>query len=69
MESLGANGNSGMTMPRDYSQNLITKAKKITPCAYIMIMANYPKNILTKKAKKMALKSITKEKAICQKNF
>ena len=69
MESLGANGNSGMTMPRDYSQNLITKAKKITPCAYIMIMANYPKNILTKKAKKMALKSTTKEKAICKKNF
>ena len=64
-----ANGNSGMTMPSGYSQNLITKAKKITPCAYIMIMANYPKNILTKKVKKMALKSITKEKAICQKNF
>lgn len=32
-------------------------------------MANSLKNTLTKKAKKMALKSITKEKAICQKNF
>ena len=69
MESLGANGNSGMTMPSGCSQNLITKAKKITPCAYITIMANSLKNTLTKKVKKMALKSITKEKAICQKNF
>lgn len=69
MESLGANGNFGMTMPSGCNQNLITKAKKITPCAYITIMANSLKNTLTKKAKKMALKSITKEKAICQKNF
>ena len=69
MESLGANGNFGMTMPSGCSHNLITKAKKITPCTYITIMANSLKNTLTKKAKKMALKSITKEKAICQKNF